>query len=140
MCDRDATITGMAALRVTLEACVDGNPLKAWRDGTDPDDVWEPQTHDFDQLAAARSFIVGLHPQTSTHVELHVIDGADTLVVYRQDAGDDLTAVEQLLGNLDDVDLEQVKALLEREEAPLADAAVPAPPPLVARQGRGGRK
>jgi hypothetical protein len=75
--------------RVTLTACVEGNPLKAWRgttgeDDTEhiPDDVWEDQDRPFDTLDDAKAFIRGLHPQTSTHVKLW----SDDDLIFDQDA------------------------------------------------------
>lgn len=76
---------------VTLTACVAGNPLKAWRGGTDPDDEWQDQRHEFDELADAKAFVGELHPDVTTHVELL---GPDGEVLYRKDAGDDLDAAE----------------------------------------------
>jgi hypothetical protein len=71
---------------VTLTALVGGNPLKAWRDGSEPDDVWEDQRHEFgDDLEAAKAFIRGLHPDASTHVVLL----ADETPIYVQDFGED---------------------------------------------------
>jgi len=75
--------------QVTLTACVAGNPLKAWRDGEEPNDVWEDQTHDFgDDLEAAKTWIRGLDPRVTTHVVLL----ADGTPIYAADAADDLDA------------------------------------------------
>ena len=71
--------------RVTLTACTAGNPLKAWRGGTDPDDVWEDQSRDFADLDAAKEFIRGLPEQTTTHVKLY----ADDELIFEQDADND---------------------------------------------------
>lgn len=101
----------MSQFRITLEACVAGNPFKAWReklpagetrddefapDRMPPDDVWEAQVHEFDDLNAAKDFIRGLPEQTTTHVMLEVQsysgpDEAPTfdgwVPIYVQDAG-----------------------------------------------------
>lgn len=68
--------------QVTGVFCVEGNPTKAWNGTTGedddehvPDDVWEEQFHDFDDLEAAKDFIRELHPQMSTHVALVTDDG-----------------------------------------------------------------
>lgn len=77
---------------VTMIACVEGNPTKAWsgttgEDDTEhvPDDVWEDQTHEFDSLDAAKDFIRGLHTQVTTHVKLY----ADGELIFDRDAGSD---------------------------------------------------
>lgn len=82
---------------VNLIALTEGNPLKAWAGSTGPDDtehvpddVWQDQTHQFGTLEDAKAFVAGLHPDATTHVELSDESG----VLYRQDAGDDLDAVE----------------------------------------------
>lgn len=97
--------------RVTLEACVAGNPHKAWKkrlpagelrddefapDREPPDDVWEQQTHDFTDLDDAKAFILGLPEETTTHVELEYLapadePGADSVweTLFVQDAGAD---------------------------------------------------
>src|SRR5215471_14519537 len=63
--------------QVTGVFCVEGNPTKAWAGTTGeddeehvPDDVWEDQVHEFDNIDEAKSFIRGLHPQLTTHVQL----------------------------------------------------------------------
>jgi hypothetical protein len=68
--------------QVTGVFCVEGNPTKAWAgttgdDDTEhvPDDVWEEQVHDFEDIDEAKDFIRGLHPQMSTHVVLQTDDG-----------------------------------------------------------------
>lgn len=80
------------SIAVELEACVAGNPTKAWNGTTGeddtvhvPDDVWESQTWPFDTLDAAKAYVRGLHPQITTHVRI-VVDGE---VVFDQDAGAD---------------------------------------------------
>lgn len=80
------------AYEVKLVACVEGNPTKAWSGTTGehdtehvPDDVWEDQTHTFDDLDAAKAFVRGLHPQVTTHVKLY----ADDELIFDQDAGAD---------------------------------------------------
>lgn len=103
------------AFRVTMVACVAGNPHKAWkvklpadqhRDDPDdlapdrelPDDVWEVQSHPFDTLDAAKQFVRILPEQTTTHVRIesdHAVEPDDTdavvlddgwVVIYDQDA------------------------------------------------------
>lgn len=88
--------------RVTGEFCVAGNPTKAWSGTTGeddlvhvPDDVWEQQSHDFgDDLAAAKAFVAGLDPQTTTHVAIeHSDDGGSTWeLLVSQDADADWVA------------------------------------------------
>lgn len=82
--------------RVTLTACVAGNPLKAWFGTTGPDDtehvpndVWQDFDLPFDDLDAAKGFIRGLHPDTSTHVVLYGTGDDGEQVLYRQDSGHD---------------------------------------------------
>jgi hypothetical protein len=57
--------------------CVEGNPTQAWNgtEGEDdevhvPNDVWQEQTHEFDDIDEAKDFIRGLEPQMTTHVAL----------------------------------------------------------------------
>lgn len=113
---------------VTLTGCVAGNPLKAWKGTTGeddlehvPDDVWEDQTHDFADLDAAKDFIRGLHPDTSTHVLLL----ADGVVIFDQDAGAD---------HLDDAASGVTMPHLVDSGGGSEDA-VPDAPPLLASQG-----
>lgn len=83
--------------RVTGEFCVEGNPTKAWigttgEDDTEhvPDDVWQAQTHEFDDLDAAKEFVRGLHPQMSTHVAIESSeDGAEWEMIFYQDSDAD---------------------------------------------------
>lgn len=93
--------------RVTLVACVAGNPHKAWHsrlpadaprnddplapDREPPDDVWEDQTHDFGaDLDSAKAFIRTLPEATTTHVVLeHSADGGDWAPIFVQDADSD---------------------------------------------------
>lgn len=78
------------SFRVTLVACIAGNPRKAWRGGTEPDDVWEDQAHDFDDLGEAKSFVGSLPAETTTHVVLwHQADGTEWTAIFDQDAGND---------------------------------------------------
>jgi len=111
---------------VTLIACVEGNPHQAWHGSTGPedeehvpDDVWQDQVHDFRELEDAKEFIRGLHPEVTTHVELHDEDGE---VIYRKDAGDDLDAAEP--GVVPD------SAGVEED---VEDVAPPAPPVMEAQ-------
>lgn len=115
----------MSAYRVTLTACVSGNPLKAWRDGTEPDDVWQDQTHDFGGLDAAKAFIRGLHPDTSTHVVLESSeDNAAWTPIYVQDFGED------------DLDTAGPGEVPPSQAPPVPDAVdeIPAAPPLLPAQ------
>lgn len=95
----------MAGFRVNLDACVAGNPLKAWKvklpdgettddelapDREPPDDVWEAQTYPFTDLDAAKTFIRGLPEQTTTHVVLEHLQDDDTWeLIFNQDANGD---------------------------------------------------
>lgn len=81
------------AIRVEMEACTAGNPLKAWK-GTEgehdtehvPDDVWETKVYDFgDDLEAAKAYIRVLDAPLTTHVKLY----ADDALIFDQDAGAD---------------------------------------------------
>lgn len=121
----------MGNFTVELVACISGNPLKAWHGTTGdddkvhvPDDEWQDQSHDFDDLDAAKSFIEGLPEQTTTHVVLvhHGDDGDE--VLYRQDAGhDDLEAA--------------APGVVPWSEQPVVteqDDEVPDAPPLLPRQ------
>lgn len=91
--------------RVTMVACVAGNPLKAWRGDSEPNDVWEDQSHPFDDLDAAKDFVRTLPEQTTTHVRIesdHGLEPDDVVsqvledgwvVIFDQDAsGDHLDA------------------------------------------------
>jgi len=67
---------------VTGVFCVAGNPTKAWNgtEGEDdtehvPDDVWEEQIHEFNDIDEAKDFIRGLQPQMTTHIALETVDG-----------------------------------------------------------------
>lgn len=114
----------MSEFRVTLVACVDGNPLKAWRGDSDPDDVWEEQTYTFGDLETAKSFLRGLPEQTTTHVKL-LVDGEP---IFDQDAGaDHLDAAEPGVPMPHTVDSD-----VATDDDEIADA-----PPLVASQGHG---
>lgn len=124
--------------RVTMEACIAGNPHKAWRvrlpagetnddalapDREPPDDVWEKQEHSFDSIDAARDFIRGLPAETTTHVELY----ADDELIYVQDADAD---------HLDNADAGVEMPHTITSANPLdEDDTVPDAPPLVAPQG-----
>lgn len=81
--------------RVTLEACVEGNPLKAWRGETEPDDVWEKKEKSFEDLDEAVAFVADLHEATSTHVVIDYDegDGSEWRTIFNQDRGDDLDSV-----------------------------------------------
>lgn len=124
--------------RVTMEACVAGNPHKAWKvrlpagetnddplapDREPPDDVWEEQTYEFGDVAAARDFIRQLPAESTTHVRMY----ADGELIYDQDADADW---------LDEADagVEMRHTITSRnpldDEDEIADA-----PPLVAKQG-----
>lgn len=123
--------------RVTLDACVAGNPLKAWKvrlpagqpldldpndtapDREPPDDVWEAQTHDFAELDAAKAFIRSLPEPTTTHVRLF----ADGTLIFDQDADAehlDAAGDDVLLPHLVDSALPD-----EPEEIPEAPAVLP---------------
>ena len=85
--------------KVTLVACIEGNPFKAWHGSTGeddtehvPNDVWQDQSHDYADLAAAKEFIQGLHSEVTTHALLWDEDGET--VLYNKDAGDDLEAAD----------------------------------------------
>lgn len=125
--------------RVTMEACIAGNPHKAWRvrlpageyrvddplapDREPPDDVWEDQSHDFDTIDAARDFIRGLPAETTTHVKLY----ADDELIYVQDADAE---------HLDHADAGVAMPHTITSANPLdEDDTVPDAPPLVAPQG-----
>jgi len=114
----------VSAARVTLTACVAGNPLKAWRDGTDPDDVWQDQSHDFDDVEAAKAFVRGLHPDTTTHVVLYGTDDDGEHVLYRKDHGED------------DLDAAGVGVVPPSEQPPVPDDVdeTPPAPPLMPAQ------
>lgn len=75
----------MTDFRVDLIALVAGNPNKAWREGTEPDDVWEDQSHSFTSLEDAKDFIRSLPEAGTTHVKLF----ADDEQIFEQDAGAD---------------------------------------------------
>ena len=67
---------------VTGIFCVEGNPTQAWagtegEDDTEhvPNDVWEEQDHEYEDIEAAKNFIRSLHPQMSTHVALETDEG-----------------------------------------------------------------
>lgn len=93
-------------IQVTMDACVAGNPHKAWKvrlpagetsdnelapDREPPDDVWEHQTHEFPALLDAKVYVEGLPAETTTHV-LIVVDGE---TIFDQDAdADHLDAAE----------------------------------------------
>ncbi len=75
-------MTLVSDFRVTLIALTAGNPLKAWRDGQEPDDVWEDQEYPFDDLDAAKDFIRSVTGDSTTHVKLFAGDE----LIYDQDA------------------------------------------------------
>ena len=106
----------MPDLRVTLIACVAGNPLKAWRGGTPPNDVWEPKEVEFVDLVDAQTFVEGLPTETTTHVEIQVAEDTGWRTIFNQDAGDDLA-----LTTLDPP---------PPEVEPVPDDEIPAAPPL----------
>lgn len=108
---------------VTLDACVAGNPLKAWRGGTDPDDVWEVQSHNFDDLDAAKDFIRQLPEQTTTHVQLF----ADGGLIFDQDA--DADHLHDADAGVDMPHTVTSVNLLDRDDE------VPEAPPLMNAQG-----
>lgn len=89
-------------VRVELEACVAGNPLKAWKgttgeDDTEhvPDDVWEHQSHEFDDLEEAKEFVLELPEQTTTHVTIFSEDEEGEFLLWEQDRdGDALDSLE----------------------------------------------
>ncbi len=137
--------------RVTMEACVAGNPLKAWKvrlpeeerridgdgqpldpddtapDREQPDDEWELQQHDFADLEAAKDFVRGLPVETTTHVRIE----ADGVVIFDQDAdGDHLDAAG--------VDVEMPHTIDSR--LPDVEETVPDAPPLVSSQTSGGNR
>lgn len=87
--------------KVTLTACIAGDPRKAWNGTTGetdtehvPDDVWQDQSHDFDTLETAVEWIRGLDPRVTTHVVLvYVEDGQEPREIFVKDRGDDLDKV-----------------------------------------------
>lgn len=131
--------------RVTMDACVAGNPLRAWKvrlpdgerrddelapDREPPNDVWESQTHEFATLTEAKVFIRELPEATTTHVRLqHETDDEGWVTTFDQDAdGDHLDAAGP------DVDMPHTVdsrlPFMEGDEIPDA-------PPLVPSQGDG---
>lgn len=116
--------------RVTLVACVAGNPLKAWRGGTDPDDVWEDQTHLFADLDAAKAFIRGLPAETTTHVVLEAAIGDGDAAVWTPIFVQDADAAHLDAANIDVPMPHTVDA-----GGPPEDDEVPEAPPLMAAQG-----
>lgn len=126
--------------RVELEACVAGNPLKAWKvrlpDGEDsgyepapdrepPDDVWEAQSWPFDDLEAAKQFVRDLPEPTTTHVRIYG-DGDELL--FDQDAGAE---------HLDAAGPGVALPHLVDSKLPDEPEEVPEAPPLAARQEAG---
>lgn len=120
------------AFRVTLVACVAGDPRKAWNgtSGPDdevhvPDDEWESQEYSFDDLEEAKSFVSKLNDAVTTHVELSYDNGGEWAVIYRKDEGD---------GTLEDAHVPTDDEIAAEERA--AAAALPLEPlPLLPRQG-----
>lgn len=116
--------------RVELTACVAGNPYKAWKGSTGPDDtvhvpddVWEDQSHAFATVEEAVSFVRGLPEPTTTHVQ--IVDDAG-LVLFHQDGGDDLDTVT--------ADTESVWMTAVQDTGPV-EAKIPDAPPLMPSQG-----
>lgn len=126
------------AYRVTMDACVAGNPGKAWRvklpagetnpdplaaDREAPDDVWEYQEHAFDSIDEARAYVRSLPAETTTHVQIW----ADDELIYVQDADADW---------LDSADAGVPPRHTITSRNPLdEDDEVPPAPPLVPAQG-----
>lgn len=117
--------------RVTLVACIAGNPFKAWHGSTGPDDAvnipddeWQDQTHDFASLDDAKSFIRALPVETTTHVVLTRVGDDGTETLYVQDFGDDLESAAPGV----------VAGSQEPAVPPDTEAVVPVAPPLLPAQ------
>jgi hypothetical protein len=88
--------------RVTGLFCVAGNPTKAWAGTTGeddeehvPDDVWEEQGWEFDELIEAKNYIKELHPQMTTHVALEAeVDGEWETILYMDSDADHIDAAD----------------------------------------------
>lgn len=118
-----------------MTACVAGNPLKAWAGGTEPDDEWEDQTHEFDDLEAAKAFITGLHHQTTTHVVLEHQDETtgEWYTVFNKDGGTNDIGEPAELDQVRTSTADERQALLAAAE-PVNEIEVEAPPTMP-RQG-----
>ncbi len=75
------------AVRVTLDACVEGNPRKGWRDGEEPNDVWEAKVYDFADLDAAKAAVGALPDDDSmtTHVAIWATDDEGDYELWSMD-------------------------------------------------------
>lgn len=100
------------AVEVALTACIAGDPLKSWTDGSEPNDEWEDQSHSFNSIDEAKSWIETLDSRSTTHVRL-LVDGDP---IYIKDRGDDLASAH--------VPTSEELQLAERESVPVAPVAL----------------
>lgn len=153
--------------RVTMEACVEGNPLKAWKtrlpeeerrvdgdgnpldpddtapDREQPDDVWERQSHDFgSDLEAAKDFVRALPVETTTHVRIEsghgVEPGTDAVIT-----DDGWVVIFDQDADGDHLDAAGVDVAMPHRidsKLPDVDESVPDAPALVSRQTPGGNR
>lgn len=126
--------------RVTLTACVAGNPLKAWfgTTGKDdkehvPDDVWEDQEFSFATLEEAKLYIQDLPELTTTHVVLSVQeDGGTWVTIFEKDRGEALAQAHILTPEEQEQRASFIAGVVE-DDNPSNPGKVPEAPPLMPR-------